>query len=85
MCDMHERVTLATIMQKDVFDHNFWTKALMTMILASRSMFFRSVNLMVSFLLTYDLDLLRSWPLQNHILDHISGTIGQNLTNYSTG
>ena len=22
-------VTLATIMQKDVFDHNFWTKALM--------------------------------------------------------
>ena len=27
-------------MQKAVFDHNFWTKELMTMILASRSMFF---------------------------------------------
>ena len=39
MCDIHERVTLATIMQKDVFDYNFWTKALMMMILASRSMF----------------------------------------------
>ena len=28
MCDVRERVTLATIMKKDVFDHNFWTKAL---------------------------------------------------------
>ena len=49
----------------------------MTMILASRSrsMFLRSINLMVQFFLTYDLDLSRSSPLQNHILDHISGTI----------
>ena len=39
MFDIHERVTLAAIMQKDVFDYNFLPKALMTMILASRSMF----------------------------------------------
>ena len=25
-CDVCERVTLATTMQKDVFDYNFWTK-----------------------------------------------------------
>ena len=30
---------LATIMQKDVFDYNFWTKALPAMILVSKSMF----------------------------------------------
>ena len=24
----YTNITLATIMQKDVFDHNFWTKAL---------------------------------------------------------
>ena len=32
MFDIHERVMLATIMQNDIFDYNFWTKALMTMI-----------------------------------------------------
>ena len=31
-CDVHERITLATIMQKDVFDNNVWTKALGTKI-----------------------------------------------------
>ena len=50
MCNIHERVTLATIMEKDVFDHNFLTKALMTMILASKSMFFTSRNPIVPFL-----------------------------------
>ena len=60
MCDVRERVTLATIMQKDVFDHNFRTKALRMTILASRYMFSRSRNLMVPFVLTYDLDLSRS-------------------------
>ena len=25
-CDVRERITLSTIMQKEVFDHNFWTK-----------------------------------------------------------
>ena len=39
MWDVHECVTLATIMQKDVFDHNFWTKALQVTILASRYVF----------------------------------------------
>ena len=42
-------------MQKDVFDHNFRTKALGMMILASRYMFLRSRNPMVPFVLTYDL------------------------------
>ena len=36
MCDIHARVMLAIIMQKDVFDHNFRTKALRMTILASR-------------------------------------------------
>ena len=65
MCDIHEHVTLATIMQKDVFDHNVWTKAVMTMILASRSMFFRSINPMVPFLLKcqgHDLCKSHFWP-----------------------
>ena len=31
-CDVHERITLATIMQKDIFDNNVWTKALGTKI-----------------------------------------------------
>ena len=39
MCDTHEHVMLANIVQNDVFDRNFWTKALMMMILATRSMF----------------------------------------------
>ena len=77
--NVHEHVTLATIMQKDVFDHNFWTKALRMTILVSRSMFSRSKNLMVPFVLAYDLDLLRSWPLQNHILGHNSVINGQNV------
>ena len=37
--DVRERVTLASIMQKDVFGHNFRTKALGMTILASRYMF----------------------------------------------
>ena len=63
MCNVRERVTLATIMQKDVFDYNFWTKALRMKILVSKSMFLRSRKLMVPFIFTYDLDLSRSWPL----------------------
>ena len=57
MCDIHESATLATIMQKDVFDYtcNFRTKALMTMILASRSMFFKSRNPTVPFVLSMTL------------------------------
>ena len=51
---------LATIMQKDVFDNNFRNKALRMTILASRYMFLRSRNLMLSFVLTYDLDLSTS-------------------------
>ena len=39
--DVRERVTLATIMQKDVFDHNFRTKALRMTILASRYICFQ--------------------------------------------
>ena len=80
--DVRKRVTLATIMQKDVFDHNFWTKALGMTILASRYMFLRSRNVMVPFVLTYDLDLSRSWPLQNHIMGHISVINGQNVAKF---
>ena len=58
--NVRECVTLATIMQKDIFDHNFRTKALRMTILASRYMFSRSRNLMVPFVLTYDLELSRS-------------------------
>ena len=64
--------TFATIRQKDVFDHNFPNKALRMMILASRYTLSRSRNLMVPFVLTYDLDLVRSWSLRNHVLGHIS-------------
>ena len=52
MCDIHESATLATIMKKDIFDYNFCFKALMTMILASRSMFLRSRNPTVPFVLS---------------------------------
>ena len=62
---------------KKTFDHNFWTKALRKTILVSRSMFLRSRNPLVPFVLTCDLDLSRSWLLQNHILD-ISVVNGQN-------
>ena len=57
-----KHVTLATIMQKDVFDHNFQTKSLRMTILPSRYMymFFRSRNLMEPFDITYDLDLAMS-------------------------
>ena len=53
----HLRITMSTIMQKDVFDHNFQTKALKMTILVFRSMFLRPRNLMVPFILTYDRDL----------------------------
>ena len=43
--------------KKDVFDYKFQTKALRMTILASRSMFCVSRNLMVTFVLTYDLEL----------------------------
>ena len=36
---MYANITLATVMQKDIFDHNFCTKALTMMIMASRSVF----------------------------------------------
>ena len=62
MGDVCERVMLASIMQKDVFDHNF-RKALRMTMFASRYMFLRSWNLMVPFFWTYDLDLSRRWPL----------------------
>ena len=60
MCDVRERVLLATIMQKDVFYHNFSTNALRMTILTSRSMFWRARNPMVPFILTCDLDFSRS-------------------------
>ena len=53
-------------------------------ILAPRYMFSRSRNLMVPFVLTYDLDLSRSWPLQNHVLGHISVINGQNVAKFLT-
>ena len=82
MCDVRERATLATIKQKDLFDHNFLTKALRMTILASRYMFSRSRNLIVLFALTYDLDFLRSSPLQNHVLGHISVIKVQNVAKF---
>ena len=60
MFDVRKRATFATIKQKDLFDHNFPTKALRMTIFASRYMFLRSRNLIVPFVLTYDLDLSRS-------------------------
>ena len=59
MCDVCKCAMLSTIMQKDIFDHNFRTKALKMTILVSRSMFLRSSNLMLPFIFPYDLDLLR--------------------------
>ena len=60
MCDVCKRVTLSTTMQKDVFDHTFQTKALKITIFVAGSMFLRSRNLMVPFILPYGLDLSRS-------------------------
>ena len=45
---------LATIMQKDVFDHNIWTKALRMTIWDLRSMFLRSMNLIVPVVIQAD-------------------------------
>ena len=53
-------------MQKDVFNHNFRTKVLKITILESRSMFLRSRNLMVPFILPMTL------PLQGHDLCEIT-------------
>ena len=80
--DVRERVTFATIKQKDVFHLNLRTKALRMTILASRYIFSRSRNLMVPFVLTYDLHLSTSWPLQNHVLGHISVINGQNVAKF---
>ena len=52
---------LTTILQKDVFGHNIWTKALRNAILVSRSMFSRPGNPMMPLILTYDHDL---WPIK---------------------
>ena len=82
MWDICDRVTLNTSIKKDVFAHNFWIKALRMKILASKSMFTRSRNLMVQFVLTYNLDLSRSWPLRNHILALISVTNAQNIAKF---
>ena len=37
---------------------------------------------MVPFIVTYDLDLSRSWPLQNNILGHLSVTNGENVAKF---
>ena len=37
---------------------------------------------MVPFILIYDLDLERSWPLQNQILGHILVNSGQNIAKF---
>ena len=81
MSDVRERVMLATILQKDIFSHNFSTKALRLTILMFISMFLRSRNPMMPFMLPYDFDLSRSSPMWNHILGHISGI---NITNIIT-
>ena len=47
MQDVWEHVTLATILQKYLFDHNFLTKAVRMTVLVSRSMLSLSKNLKV--------------------------------------
>ena len=51
-----------------VFRHNFWTNGLLMTISVSGA---RSRNLMVPFVLTYNLDIWRSWPMRTHILGHM--------------
>ena len=75
MCDVRERVMLATFLQKDVFDHNFWTKTLRMTILVSRSVS-QVKESDGAIYCAYDLDLVRSWPLQNHISGYISVSNG---------
>ena len=82
MWDVRECLTFTSILQKDIFDHEVLTKALRMTISVSGSKFRRSRNPMVSFIFTYDLDLSRSWPLQNVILGHISVTNVQNDVNF---
>ena len=53
----YANITLATIIQKDVFDHNFWTKALTITILASRSVFLIQYDGAICFNLWH-------WPLK---------------------
>ena len=52
------------------------------MILVSRLTFLRLQNPILPFILINDLDLLRLWPLQNHILCHISVITGQNIATF---
>ena len=77
--DVHECVTLATILQKSVFDHIFWTKALRNAILVFRSMFLRSRNPMVPFILTHDL----AWHLQNNFWAISQLLIGKTLPKFN--
>ena len=69
-------------MQKDVLHHNFWIKTLKDDDLVPRSIILRSRNPIVPLILPYDLNLLRSWPLQSLILGHISGINGKNITKF---
>ena len=71
---LNVRHTLATILQKVVFCHNFWTEALRKTILVSKSMLLRSRNLMMPFVFY-----LLPWPLWINILGQISITNGQNI------
>ena len=74
MWGVRECVMLATIMQKDIFGHNFLTKEIRSTILMSISMFSMSRNPMVPFMLPIDFNFSSSWPMQNQILGHISIT-----------
>ena len=49
--DIHEYITLTTTLQKYNFYHSFWTKTLRVMFV-SRSVFLRSIHLMMPFNLT---------------------------------
>ena len=63
-------------MQKDVFDHNFQTKALRMMILVSKYVFeVKESDAVICFNLW-------PWPLQNHILGYISVINGQNVAKF---
>ena len=62
--------------------YNFWAKALRMTILVFRAMLSMSRTSIVPFILTYDLDISRSWLSQNHCLERISVTYGQNFAKF---
>ena len=83
--DIYANVLYCPTFYKNMTYHKFWTKARRMKILVPRSMFLRSRSLMVQFVLSCDLHLSMSWPLQTRLLGHISVATWQNIGSLDKG